>query len=131
MSWSETPIYPGKPIVTPTNIPGSAASTYTIFTANATYGGVVYAARLFTKTVTARTVRLELKDGSTVAILSRFSTGTTQYASFDLVSSTYMPLNSDSVLILAPGQTLQIVTEDTNAGTLDASVFGASFEYPN
>lgn len=134
MAFSETPIFPGKPDTKPTNIAGGAASSYTIYTANATYGGIVSAIRLVTKTTTARVgVRLELKDGSTTTILGRLATtGTTQYTVYDLLTSTYAPVtDADPRLILKPGQILQITTENTEAGTLDVTVIAATFEYPN
>lgn len=134
MAFSETPIFPGKVATTLTNIPASSAASYTIYTADATYGGIVSAIRLVTKTTTARAgVRLELKEGSTVVILGRLATtGTTQYTATELLTSVYAPVNdADPRLILKPGQSLQLTTEGTEAGTLDVAVIAASFEYPN
>lgn len=136
MTFSETPIFPGKVATTLTNIPGGSASSYTIFMADSVHGGIVSAIRLMTKTTTARVgLRLELKDnlaGTTVILGRLATTGTVQYTATELLTSDYAPVNdADPRLILKPGQWLQLTTENSEAGTLDVAVVAATFEYPN
>lgn len=132
MAVSETPIYPGKAKTQLTNIAGGAASSYTILTSDATYAQVVSDLALMTKTTTSRVgVRLEVTDGVTTTILGRLSaTGTTQYTAYRL-SNFISLLETDPFLRLKPGQSLQLTTENTEAGTLDCTVLAASYEYPN
>ena len=127
--WSDSPLFPGKPKNQQANIAASATSTTAIFTADATYGGMVTNIRLIQKEATQRQLRLELKNGSTTTVLSRFLTPGFAWGSMELVSSTYMPVSdTDPKLSLAPGDILQIVAEDTVATNLDVSAIGATFE---
>ena len=135
MAFSETAIFPGKVKNDQSTLPASSATTTTIFTADATYGGVITGPMvLYEKGAGgARTCRLELKNASTTTIIKRFTTSGTQYTSTNIFTSTYIAGLDDGnpLLRLEPGDSLQIVTEDTNNNAVDVSVFGGTFEYPN
>lgn len=136
MAWSETPIYPGKPATGQATLPASSATTTTIFTADATHGGIVHGPIVAYEKGSggARTCRLELKNSSTVTVLSRFTTSGVQYTATNLFTSSYFPgLDSvDPRFLMAPGDSLQIVTEDTNNNAVDITVCNAaSYAYPN
>lgn len=130
--WSETPIFPGKTLNGQGNVASGSATTTTLFTADSQYGGIITSLRCVNKSTVARTCRLELKNASTVTILSRFQTSTTAYTVLDLMSSTYLPVNdADPRLTLGPSDILQLVTEDTGATALDVTAIGGTFAYPN
>lgn len=136
MAFSTTPIFPATLLTGQSTLPASSATTTTIFTANATYGAVIAGPIVFYEKGAggARTCRLELKEGSTTTILKRFTTSGTQYTSTNIFTSSYIPgLDATAPeLRLKPGQTLQIVTEDTNNNAVDVSVLNAmSYENPN
>jgi hypothetical protein len=132
MAFSTTPIFPGKVKNDQATLPSGSATTTTIFTADATHGGLVKGIVAYEKGTGARTCRLELKNGSTVTVLSRFTTSGVQYRSTNLFTQTTIPgLDEDQPLInLEPGDSLQIVTEDTASNAVDVTVFGATFEFP-
>lgn len=134
MPYSETPIFPGKVDNGQATCPASSAATTVIYTAPASFPAVIKGIVMYEKgSGGARTCRLELKNGATVTVLKRFDTSGVQYTSTNLLTSTYIPGldDDDPKLLLEPGESLQIVTEDTDNNALDVTVFAASYEYPN
>jgi hypothetical protein len=132
-TWSETPIFPAKINNDQEELASGSAETTTIFTANTNCGSVVNGIILYEKGTGARTCRLELKNGSTTTVLSRFATSGNQYTSTNLFTSTYIPGldDDDPILRLQPGDSLQITTEGTESNAIDTTVFGGDYEYPN
>lgn len=133
MPSNTTPIFPGKIANNQVNIPVSTASTNTIFTADAVYGGLIRGLIIFEKNALVRTCRLELKNGAITTVLKRFAVSGVQYTVTNIFTSTYLVfLNDvDPIFHLEPGDSLQIVMEDTIAAALDVTVLGGTFEYPN
>lgn len=132
--FNETPIFPGIVKNVQTTIASGSAATAVCASADATYSQVITGLVIYEKgSGGARTLRLELKNGSTVTVLKRFTTSGVQYTSTNLFTSTYIPGldDTDPVLRLGKSDTLQLVAEDTNANALDITCFGATNGIPS
>lgn len=135
MSYSETGVYPGKPLQGQGNIASASSTSVPIVTAHAQHAAIVKGPLLLCQKGTlSRAMRVEIKNGGTTTIIGRIpATGTTQYALFNLMSNTYIPGIEDEMAIrLNPGEILQITPEDTVAAAHDCTALNAwSYEYPN
>lgn len=131
-NFAHSPIFPNKIVRGQLNPAGGATSTAALLTAS-TYGIVIDGPIVVYKQGSAtRTIRLEIKNSTTVTVLARVALTGAQYSSINLLSPTYIPgLSSvNPRIVLQPSEILQFVVEDSNAGDLDVTALNcATYEY--
>lgn len=119
------PIFPGVPDNKNTTFSASSATTKTLYTADATNGGVVDALNLYFGSSVAVDITIQTTVGGVTSKVANIAFTPSAKQAINLISSTYLKFidDADPKWRLAPGQTIEM-TVTSFASTVDATVIG-------